>query len=473
MNFHRYFPADRAPVETCIVGTGGFGRSFLAQGLRVPKMRARVAVDREAEIAAASLKAVGVEPRRIRVCASAAEAKAAFAAGDFIAAGDLATVIDLPVEVVVEATGHPEAGARHARLAIEADRHLALVSKEVDSVIGPGLARLAAARGRVVTPVDGDQPSLLIGLVSWAEMLGLEIIAAGKSSEYDFVFDPASGRLTSNGSTIDVPDFAAVWSLGERPVAEIVAARARIAAALPQRAVPDLCEMLVVANATGLTPDRPDFHAPIARVPEVPDVLAERADGGLLAGTRRLDVFNALRRPDEASFAGGVFVLVRCSDPASWQMLAEKGHPVSRSGATGMVYIPRHLLGIEAATSVLEAALLGASSGGLDPRPHLDLVARATADLPAGRVLAMGGHHHTIEGTTAELVPGRRLTADAPAPFYLAANCRLARPVARGQAIAFGDLDMPAGSELLALRERQDALFFGAGVEAGSVREPA
>ncbi|HSI41401.1 MAG TPA: flagellar biosynthesis protein FlgA [Xanthobacteraceae bacterium] len=472
MNFHRYFSADRPPVETCIVGTGGFGRSFLAQGLRVPKMRARVAIDREAEIAAASLRAVGVEPRRIHVCTSAAQAKAAYDAGDFIAAADLATVLDLPFEVVVEATGHPEAGARHARLAIEADRHLAIVSKEVDSVIGPGLARLAAQRGRVVTPVDGDQPSLLIGLITWAETLGLEIIAAGKSSEYDFVFDAASGLVTSNGRTVSAPAFADAWILGDRPVADIVAARAEVAAALPQRAVPDMCELLVVANATGFSPDRPDLHAPIARIPEVPTVLAERGEGGLIAGTRRLDVFHCLRAPDEASFAGGVFALVRCSDRASWEMLAEKGHPVSRTGSTAMVYIPRHLLGIEAATSVLEAALLGVSSGGLAPRPHLDLVARATRDLPAGSVLDMGGHHHTIEGLEAELVPGAPLRDDAPAPFYLAANCRLARSVARGQAISFGDLDIPAGSELLALRQRQDALFFGAPAHADKVPEP-
>ncbi|WAC27583.1 NAD(P)H-dependent oxidoreductase [Ancylobacter sp. SL191] len=462
MNFHRYFATERPPVETCIVGTGGFGRSFLAQGLRVPMMRARVAVDREADIAAASLKAVGIAPRRIHICRSAAEAKAAYEAGDFIAADDLALVLDLPIEVVVEATGHPEAGARHSRLAIEAGRHLALVSKEVDSVIGPVLAHLAAERGRVATPVDGDQPSLLIGLITWAQTLGLEIIAAGKSSEYDFTFDAASGLVTSNGRTLSAPGFSDAWALGERPVADIVAARAAAAAALPQRAVPDLCELLVVANATGFTPDRPDLHAPIARIPEVPTVLGLAEEGGLLAGERRLDVFHCLRAPDEASFAGGVFVLVRCTDADSWAMLAEKGHPVSRSGRTAMIYIPRHLLGVEAATSVLEAALRGASGGGLAPRPHLDLVARATRDLAAGSVLEMGGHHHTIEGTQAELVPGAALAEDTPAPFYLAANCRLARPVARGQAITFGALELPEGSELLALRRRQDALFFGA-----------
>jgi predicted homoserine dehydrogenase-like protein len=476
MNFHRYFATGREPleartidgrivesriVETCIVGTGGFGRSFLAQGLRVPRMRARVAVDVEAEIAAVAMRAVGIDPRRIRLCATAAEAARAFADGDFIAVSDLAAVVELPIEVVVEATGHPEAGARHARLAIEADRHLAMVSKEVDSVVGPGLAHLARRRGRVVTPVDGDQPSLLIGLVTWAETLGFEIVAAGKSSEYDFVFDVATGLMRSNERTVSAPEFAQCWTMGERSAEEIAAARSRAAGALPQRAVPDLCEMLIVGNATGFVPDRPDFHAPIARIGEVATLLGERAEGGLMSGTRRLEVFHCLRTPDEVSFAGGVFVLVRCDDRPTWDMLAEKGHLVSRSGATALIYLPRHLLGLEAAISVLEAALLGVSSGAVEPRPHLDLIARAAQDLPAGTVLAMGGHHHTIDGVTAELVPGAPLAEGTPAPFYLAANRRLARSVARGEAITFGDLEFGQGSDLLELRRLQDAAFFG------------
>ena len=80
-------------------------------------------------------------------------------------------------------SGNPEAGARHGRLAIEAGHHLVLVSKEVDSVVGPYLAAYARRHGKVVTPVDGDQPSLLIGLITWAQTLGFEILAAGKSSE--------------------------------------------------------------------------------------------------------------------------------------------------------------------------------------------------------------------------------------------------------------------------------------------------
>ena len=92
---------------------------------------------------------------------TAEEAKAAWADEKYIAAADLGVVLGLPIDVVVEATGNPEAGARHGRMAIEAGRHLVLVSKEVDSVIGPYLTALARRQGKVVTPVDGDQPWLL------------------------------------------------------------------------------------------------------------------------------------------------------------------------------------------------------------------------------------------------------------------------------------------------------------------------
>jgi len=466
MNYHRYFATERPPVETAIVGTGSFGRSFLLQAQHMKAMNARVAVDVDAATAAAGLRAVGGPAERIRQCASAEEAAAAWQAGDFIAAGDLAHVVGLPIDVVIEATGHPEAGARHGDLAIAAGRHVVMVSKEVDSVVGPELARRAREKGVVVTPVDGDQPSLLIGLITWAEVLGFEIIAAGKSSEYDFVLDEAESSITSNGRTVAVPGFAGLGRLGDAPAVERVAARSCAAAALPQRAVPDLCELLLVANATDLTFDRPDLHAPIARIDEVASLLCPAEDGGLLAGTGRLDVFHCLRGAGEISAAGGVFVVVRCTNEETWRILAEKGHLVSRTGNHATILLPRHLLGLEAATSVLEAAIHGASAGAAVPKPRYDLVARAQRDLPAGSVLVMGGHHHTIDGATAELRPAAPLSDTAPAPFYLAANQRLVRDVRQGELITMADIEVPEGSVLLALRRSQDAAFFGASAAA-------
>ena len=72
-------------------------------------------------------------------------------------------IADLPLDVLVESSGAPEASAAAAELAIERGMHVVMVSKETDSVVGSILARKAAERGLVYTTGDGDQPSLLIG----------------------------------------------------------------------------------------------------------------------------------------------------------------------------------------------------------------------------------------------------------------------------------------------------------------------
>lgn len=462
MNYHAYFNADHSPVEACILGTGGFGRSFLAQGLHVPLMNVRVAVDVTAQVAADAIASIGIEASNIRICENAQQAREAWDAGAYIAAGDFAVVCGLPFTVAVEATGHPEAGARHAKLAIENGYHLAMVSKEVDSVVGPGLAAKALEKGLIVTPVDGDQPSLLIGLVTWAQLLGFEIIAAGKSSEYDFIFDAATGTLSCNGVSVDAPEFGAYAKLADRPVAEVVAGRSAAASALPQRAVPDLCELSIVANAVGFTVDNPALHAPIAHISEVPTILCEASEGGILSKTGVLDVFHCLRMPGEISFAGGVFVIIRCINEETWDLLEGKGHIVSRNRNCAMMYIPRHLLGLEAATSVLEAGIKKVSSGAIVPAHHVDLVAVADIDLESGTVLEMGGHHHSINGVSSAILPASALGDETPAPFYLASNKKLKRSVKAGQAIVMADLEIPETSTLLQLRRTQDQHFFSA-----------
>lgn len=460
MNSHQRFARAERPIEVALVGAGAFGRSLLGQGRRMPLMKVRIAVDVSAARAAEAFRADGWADADIAMCETATEAAAAWAAGRAVAAGRLAVVLGLPFDIVVEASGHPEAGAAHALASLEAGKHVALVTKETDSVVGSFLAAVAAERGLVCTPVDGDQPALLIGLVTWAETLGLPIIAAGKSSEYDFVFDPAGETLTSEARSAPAPGFGAVWDLGQREIAALVAERSARAAALPQRAVPDLCEMAVVANATGLKPDTAAFHVPIARIGEVASVFEERARGGLLSGTRRLDVFNCLRAAGEISFAGGVFVVVRCEDAETWQVLAGKGHTMSRSGDAAMLWLPRHLLGLEAPISLLDAVVNGISIAGR-PKPVVDLVGRTTKALAKGTVLNAEGHHHTIDGVGPELIDAAPLDPDRPAPYYLIAGRRLTRDLPAGASVTPGDLEMDETAPLLAMRRRQDAMFFG------------
>jgi predicted homoserine dehydrogenase-like protein len=107
--------------------------------------------------------------------------------------------------------------------------------------------------------------------------------------------------------------------------------------------------------------------------------------------------------------------------------------------------------------------LLGVSSGSPVPRHHLDLVAHADADLPAGTVLTMGGHHHSIEHVSARMIPAGPLAPETAVPFYLAAGQRLVRPVAKDNPIRLADVEIDAMGELWRLRRQQDANFFPTG----------
>ena len=446
-------------VTALLMGVGEYGFSFLAQSRRTPGLRVAAVYARRVERGVEAFRHAGVTEDAIQPCDNLAKARTALAAGKVVVSDDPFMLMQLPIDIVVESTGAPEAAAVHADTALRHGKHVAMVSKEPDSVVGPLFHRKAKAAGLVYTPVDGDQPSLLMQLVVWARLLGLEILCAGKTSEYDFVYDPATKRVTSLDRVVDGRAVDALWEFGERAVPAVVQARADALTAIPQRTVPDLVEMGLVANATGLGPDVPAFHAPIARTPEIADVLVPVEMGGILHGTGRVDVVNSLRRPDEASFAGGVFVVVRCEDRKTWEVLRAKGHVVSRSGDAAMIYRPSHLLGVESATTVLSAVLHGRSSGPDDVQPRFDVVAKTNKPLQAGTVLEATGHHHQIDGVDGLLVPARAATGSNPIPFYLMAGNRLLRDVPTGTVIAAEMVEPPKDSLLWQLRRELESTF--------------
>ena len=193
-------------------------------------------------------------------------------------------IVGRPMSILLSEKGNP--GNATVTLTHSRTQNLAAITKEADIVVGPYLSHIAAQNGKFVTPVDGDQPSLLIGLMSWARLLGLEILAAGQSSEYDFIYHPERDVVSWRGHEKQLPEFREVWSMGDDIQANLEI-RARLLAGFPQRTVPDLCEMGIVCNHTGLLPDVPDFHAPHARVGEVADIFSPISQGSSSASRRK------------------------------------------------------------------------------------------------------------------------------------------------------------------------------------------
>lgn len=447
--------APQRTLRAGLVGAGEFGASFISQARRMDHFDAVIVCDRHAERARVSLRAAGYGDDEIVLCKTTEAAQMTIEQGKMALIEDSSLMMNLPIDVVVEATGDPEGAAATCLAAITNGKHSVMVTKEAEIVVGSILARKAAEYGVIHTPVDGDQPSLLIGLIGWAQLLGLPIVAAGKASESDFVWDPEAGTVTAWGRSVAAPDYTSLFNPQERLVASLVQ---RADLPFERTTVPDLCEMGIVSNHTGLMPDSSSLHAPIARTVELPHLFRPAADGGLLSARGRVDMFNCLRRPDELSFAGGVFVIVEAPDLATGLLFKQKGIPTSPDGRYVLLHNPVHLLGAEAPLSALSAAAFGSTTGTDDVRPRVDLVAEAARDLEPGEVLTMGARH-VIGGLTHRLMPAQAIGPGKPLPYYLADAMTVLRAVKKGAILTCDDVSEREGSILFRLRREQDAVF--------------
>ena len=144
MNYEMLFAEHRDKrVSAALIGVGEFGASLIAQAKRIDMLDLRVLCDRDETRALAALDQSGIAPDDVVVCETALVALQALRDDKVVVVTDAGLINALPVDIIVEATGVPEAAARNARTAIENGRHVAIVSKEVDSVVGPILHHLA------------------------------------------------------------------------------------------------------------------------------------------------------------------------------------------------------------------------------------------------------------------------------------------------------------------------------------------
>ena len=162
--------AEGRPVRAGLIGAGKFGSMFLAQAPTTPGLEVTAIADLSTQRAQAAMKGVGWDQDR-------ASRTALVTRGADLAARD-------DVDVIIDATGHPEAGILHARAAVAGGKHMVMVNVEADVLAGPLLAAEAKAAGLVHSMAYGDQPALVAELVDWARSTGFRVTAAGKGTKY-------------------------------------------------------------------------------------------------------------------------------------------------------------------------------------------------------------------------------------------------------------------------------------------------
>ena len=459
MIYHHLFEyvKEKRTVRAGLIGSGHYGTAVVTQARYIPLLKIPIIADVDPQAARLAYHHAGIADDNIALCDNRSDAIRAMEAGKFVIVEDPMLLMDMPIDVIVESTGVPKAGARHAYEAIQHGKHVAMINKETDAVIGPILKHLADKAGVVYTPVDGDQHGLLIGLVLWARSLGLEVLSGGKARNAECIYDPDDRTVSSGRSTVTVNESEA-WALDRIPDGEAnryISVRREILAALPKTANSDLGEMTIAANATGLMPDIPELHLPVVRISEISEVLCPAEEDGILETKGAIDIVTCLRGTDDAGLGGGVFIVVSCENDYSRTVLTTKGLIPNSRGSTAVIYRPYHLCGVETPISILSAALLNVPTGANTVQPHVDLVAKSNRELKTGTILG-GGHSSDID---AAILPASPIAKGNPLPFYLLEGLCLSRDVAAETLITGEMVAPPSDSLLWSLRQQQDAHF--------------
>lgn len=433
--------AEGRPIRVGLIGAGKLGTTYLAQALRTPGIHVVGVADVRAGQARLALSRAGFAAERC--VAESAEDAARF--GTTWVTDDAGALIAAPhVDVIIEATGSPSAGVRHALRCAGEAKHLVMANLEADALCGPLLAERVRAAGAVYSLASGDQAALVCELVDWARTNGFEIVAAGKGTRHlpRYVRSTPETVFTDFGLT---PEQVAASGMNPR----------RCNAVLD--GTKSAIEMAAVVNATMLEAPAAGLGFPPCGVRSLPQVLRPRADGGILDRPRVVEVVSSVARdgepvPDDLRW--GVYVVVAAGSAYVSSVFAEYGLATDESGRYAALWRPAHLVGLELGATVASVALRNAATGA-PVRWAADVVAVAKRELSVGTMLD-GEGGYTVYG---KLMPAEDARRAHALPIGLAAGARLKRAVKTDDLVTSRDVELDGSSDVVRARTEMERTF--------------
>ncbi len=433
--------AEGRPVTIGQIGAGKFGTMFVSQCRVTTGMHLAGLADLIPTRARERLTGVGWPATQI----DAASLDEAFKTGKtFVTDNAEALFNDPRIEVIIEATGDPAAGIRHALKAIDAGKHVVMVNVEGDALAGPLIAKRAEQKGVVYSMAWGDQPALIAEHVDWARTCGFKVVAAGKGTRYH----PTYHR--SNPDT--------VWDILNKYLN--ITDRSHINPKMFNSFIDGTksgIEMSAVCNATGLESQADGLSFPPASRFEHAEICKPRADGGVLEKAGVTEVTSSVTRDDKDvphHLAMGTYVVIESDSDYARQCFAEYNMLQDKSGRYASLYRPTHMIGLELGLSVASAALRNEPTGSAMCF-NSDVVATAKRDLKASEIL---------DGEGGFCVWGKQTPAavslqEGYLPLGLAHNVKLKSDIKEGQRLKWADVEIDTSDATYKFRREMEAAF--------------
>lgn len=412
------------PIRLGLAGAGFMGRGIVNQLAKyVPGIKLTAIFSRDPEHARKACLTAGLSG--VRHVENLAHLHQAIMSGECAITADADLLCQAEeIDVLVDATGAVEFGARFAVQAIRHGKHLIMMNAEVDGTVGPILKRYADRAGVILSGCDGDQPGVQMNLYRFVRSIGLIPLVCGNIKGLQ---DRYRTPTTQAG-------FAKRW--GQTP--EMVTSFAD--------GTKISFEQAIVANATDMRVAQRGMlgYEHTGHIDELTtkfDVEQLTAWGGIVDY-----VVGAAPSP-------GVFVFAAGADEIQRVYL---DYGKLGNGPLYSFYVPYHLTALEVPLSVARVALFKDAVIAPVSGPKVDVVASAKTDLKRGVTLdGLGGY------MTYGLCENADLThANGLLPMGLAEGCRLRRDISRDEVLRYNDIELLGDRLVEQLRAEQDEHFF-------------
>lgn len=399
------------PIKVGVIGAGQMGAGMIAQIATIPGM-----------------SVTGISDINLSAAQKAADAYNASAEKkiDILIANDFKEIINSNhVEIIVDATGVPEVGAKIALETLLAKKHLVLLNVEIDITIGPLMYKLFKATDLIYTGSDGDEPAATLEMYEFAKSMGMEVLVVGKGK--------------NNKLQIDAnPETARAEALSKGMADHMLAAF--------QDGTKTMAEMNLLSNAMGFVPDVVGMHGIKGDLDSVLHDLNTKENGGIL------NQFGVVEYVD--GLAPGIFVIVKGQNENVRHELSylmkkgERDHHI--------LYRPFHLASLETPMTIAKAILNHDTA--IVPRgaPVSETVAVTKKVIKAGeRLDGIGGF--CVRGV---LETHQDMKKNGHIPIGLiSGNVVAKRDIAKGTFITEDDVSLDETTTVWKLRKLQDEVF--------------
>ncbi|MGI5857793.1 MAG: NAD(P)H-dependent oxidoreductase [Tepidanaerobacteraceae bacterium] len=412
-------------INIGIVGAGQMGRGMVSQMFCMEGICPAIISDLNVEKAKNAYVLAGVKTDDIVLVGTPLQAEAAIKKGKYIITENLDVVTkSLPIEVVIDATGVPETGAKIAFDSIYNGKHIVMLNVETDVTIGSILKTMADSAGVVYTVSAGDEPGAIKELYDFVDAMGFEVLVAGKgkNNPLNVEANPDTAREKAQASNMN-PKMLTSFIDGTKT----------------------MVEMTCVSNAIGFLPTKKGLIGPEATVKELPKLFSLKEQGGILERYQVVEYVNGV--------APGVFVIVTTNLPA---VREEMAYLSMGEGPNYVLYRPYHLTSIETPLSAARAYIYHEPTIAPKGAPVSETVAVAKKDMKAGEYLdGIGGY--TVYGLIDTFENARK---DNALPLGLVSSkVKLKTDVKKGETLTYDMVELDENSLILQLRRLQDKVI--------------